>query len=40
MKLQDVVVTAFSFIAALLLIPYVITWGMNGVGSRTQEAEQ
>ncbi|MBQ4524146.1 MAG: SpoIID/LytB domain-containing protein [Lachnospiraceae bacterium] len=40
MKLQDMVVTAFAFVAALLLIPYVITWGMNGVGSRKQQTKQ
>ena len=40
MKLQDMVVTAFAFVAALLLIPYVITWGMNGVGSMKEEKQQ
>lgn len=40
MKLQDMVVTAFAFVAALLLIPYVITWGMTGVGSMKQQTKQ
>lgn len=40
MKLQDAVVTVFAFVAALLLIPYVITWGMNGVGSRKPEKQE
>lgn len=40
MKLQEMVVTAFAFVAALLLIPYVITWGMNGVGSMKQQTKQ
>lgn len=37
MKLQDIVITGFAFVAAILLIPYVITWGMNGVGKMKQE---
>lgn len=40
MKLQDVMVTAFAFVAALLLIPYGITWGMNGVGSRKGQTRE
>ena len=40
MKLQDMIISAFAFVAALLLIPYVITWGMNGVGSMKQQTKQ
>ena len=40
MKLQDMIISAFAFVAALLLIPYVITWGMNGVGSMKQQTQQ
>ena len=40
MKLQDMIISAFAFVAALLLIPYAITWGMNGVGSMKQQTQQ
>ena len=29
MKLQDMIISAFAFVAALLLIPYAITWGQG-----------
>lgn len=40
MKLQDAVVSMFAFVAAVLMIPYVITWSMNGVGTLKEEQQQ
>ena len=40
MKVQETAITVFGFIAAILLIPYVITWGINGVGTMKKEKKE